>query len=257
MSVGWDSPRTAELYERFNACHGRYREANEALVEHAELAGDLSVLDVAAGTGRTAEVALARLGAGARVVAYEPARAMREAGEKRLADPRLSWSDTLPEASFDRVLCGAAIWQLEPFAGSLAHLAGLVAPAGALCFTIPALYLGEADEPGGGEDPLLAGLYARLPAGGAARSFEPLPGAGGLEALLEDAGLRPKRWSFVRRMTQPELRDWLAIPPLTDRLLAGLDPDARLSVLDDAYARVDAASWRWERWHGWTAWRPS
>ena len=161
----------------------------------------------------------------------------------------------LPEEAFDRVLCGAAIWQLEPFAGAVARLAVCVAPGGALCFTIPALYLGEGDEPGGGEDPLLVGLYARLPAGSRAPPFEPLPDARGVEGLLAGAGLRAERWSFTRRMTQPELRDWLAIPPLTDRLLGGLDAEERLRVLDEAYAEVDEASWRWERWHGWTAWR--
>jgi len=256
VSVGWDSPRTAALYERFNAGHGRYREANEALVKHASLAGDLSVLDVAAGTGRTAEAALASLGDGARVVCFEPARAMRKAGEERLTDPRVSWTGSLPERSFDRVLCGAAIWQLEPFGAGVEQLAARVAPGGAVCFTIPALYLGEGDEPGGGDDPLLVGLYARLPAGGPAPSFEPLPDARGVEALLAERGLRPERWSFVRRMTQPELRDWLAISPLTDRLLAGLDADERVGALAEAYAGVDAASWRWEHWRGWTAWRP-
>jgi len=252
MSVGWDSPRTPELYERFNARHDRYRDANEALVAHAALAGDLVVLDVAAGTGRTTEAALARLGDRAWIVCFEPARAMREAGQERLGDGRVSWTDELPSCgAYDRVLCGAAIWQLE-----IAPLAARVAPGGALCFTIPALYLGEGEEPGGGEDPLLVELYARLADGRVpqAQAGGPLPDVG---SALAAAGLLPERWSFQRRITQAELRDWLAIPPLTDALLPGLDPDQRLRALDEAYADVDEASWRWERWHGWTAWRPS
>jgi SAM-dependent methyltransferase len=252
MSVGWDSPRTAELYERFNARHGRYREANEALVAHAGLAGDLDVLDVAAGTGLTTEAALARLGDGAWILCFEPARAMREAGQERLTDGRISWTDELPGCGvFDRVLCGAAIWQLE-----IERLAALVAPGGALCFTIPALYVGEGEEPGGGEDPLLVDLYARLAAGRAPQAEAGAP-LSDIESLLVAAGLRPERWSFTRRITQTELRDWLAIPPLTDALLPELEPDERLRALDEAYAHVDEESWRWERWHGWTAWRPS
>jgi SAM-dependent methyltransferase len=253
--VGWDNPHTAELYERFCVRHDRYRKANAELVTHAALYGDLDVLDVGAGTGRTADAALAQLGEGARMVCYEPAAAMRMAGEERLTDPRVAWTNSLPEGTFDRVLCGAAIWLLEPFAEELGRLAALVGPDGALVFTIPALYLGVGDEPGAGDDPLLVELYARLPAVGCVPSFDPLPDANGVERLLEDGGLRPERWSFARRMTQPELRDWLAIPPLTDRLLAGLEPDARLDALDEAYAGVDVASWRWERWYGWTAWR--
>jgi SAM-dependent methyltransferase len=236
--------------------HSRYRDANEALVAHAALAGDLRVLDVGAGTGRTTEAALGLLGARARVTCFEPAGVMRECGAQRVQDARVTWTENLPDEVFDRVLCGAAIWQFDPFAAELARLATCVAAGGALSFTIPALYVGEGDEPGGGEDPLLVALYARLPHGGAAQSFAPLPDADGVDALLANAGLRSERWSFTRRMTQPELRDWLAIPPLTDRLLGGLDADERLGILDEAYAHVDARSWRWERWHGWTAWRP-
>jgi hypothetical protein len=175
---------------------------------------------------------------------------MREAGQERLADRRVSWTEELPGCgAFDRVLCGAAIWQLE-----IAPLAALVAPGGALCFTIPALYLGEGEEPGGGEDPLLVGLYARLAGGRVpqAQAGGPLPD---VESELAAAGLRPERWGFRRRITQAELRDWLAIPPLTDALLRELEPDERLHALDEAYEYVDEASWRWERWHGWTAWR--
>jgi len=122
-AVGWDDPRTVRYYEAFCARHPRYREANRALVERAALAPGQRVLDVAAGTGRTAEAALPWLHLRGSIVCVEPASAMRAVGRARLADRRVTWTDRLPEppAAFDRILCGAAIWQLTPL-GEIFHL---------------------------------------------------------------------------------------------------------------------------------------
>ena len=60
-SIGWDHAATARIYEEFCERHERYRRANLELVRHARLAGGQRMLDLAAGTGRTAE---AILGAG-------------------------------------------------------------------------------------------------------------------------------------------------------------------------------------------------
>jgi SAM-dependent methyltransferase len=205
------------------------------------------VLDVGAGLGGTARCAL-DAGAG-EIVSVEPAAAMRQRG---LRDPRVEWRAELPEGrEFDRVLCGASIWLLGPLGTAIPRLAGLVAPGGALAFTIPALYLGEPDEQGGGADPLLFELPARLADGRVpdAPAGELIPDP---EPLLRDAGLEPRAWSFVVRLTQAALRDWLKLPPLTDALLGDLDADERATAVDEAYSKVDPDSWRPERWRGWT-----
>jgi hypothetical protein len=183
---------------------------------------------------------------------------MRELGEARLRDGRVAWTDELPRhGAYDRVLCGAGIWQLGPLGPTIVRLASLVAPGGALCFSVPALYLGEPDDPGGGRDPLLLELPALVANGRTPQAdpAEPLPAPDGVEALLAGAGLRPVRYALRRRVTQGELRDWLKIPVLTDALLPGADPDERGRTIDAAYRRADPASWRWERWLGWTAWK--
>ena len=61
-SIGWDDPRTVFYYEQFCERHTRYTEANATLIAHADLRAGLSVMDFAAGTGRTAEAALPYLG---------------------------------------------------------------------------------------------------------------------------------------------------------------------------------------------------
>ena len=255
----WDQTATARSYEAFCGRHGRYREANQELAAHASIGPGQRVLDVAAGTGRTAEALLPNLGPDGRVFCFEPARAMGRAGARRLRDRRVRWLAEWPDSgTFDRIVCGAGIWQLLPLAETFARLADRLRSSGALSFNIPALYLGIPDQPGAGRDPLLQELAARVTDGRtptAGRS-EPLGGPDTIDAQLREAGLIPTRWSFEIRLTQAAYRDWLKVPPMTSGWLGGLTPEQRTERIDRAYAAVDRESWRWERWLGWTAWKP-
>jgi SAM-dependent methyltransferase len=247
--TGWDDSYTVAAYERFDRSHDRYRLANAELAARAALESGLDVVDVGAGLGGTARAALERLGAEGRVVCVEPAHAMRDRGRRLLSDPRVSWTAALPEGRFDRVLCGAAIWLLG---WSISELAALVAPGGALAFTVPSLYVGEADDTGLLELPALV-ADGRVPR---AATVEAPPTAAAVDEALAAAGLVPHRWSFRVRLTQAALRDWLKLPVLTDSLLGDLEHAERERRIDAAYERVDPAAWRWEGWSGWTAFRP-
>jgi SAM-dependent methyltransferase len=262
---GWDQAATAERYERFCREHARYTRANEVLVGEAGLEAGHAVLDFGAGTGRTASAALRLLGPRGSVVCVEPAAAMRAAGERRLRDRRVAWCAALADACdtgarFDRVLAGAMIWQLEPLDEWIARLAALLRPGGALAFNVPALYLGEPDAPGAGRDPLLLDLVARLAAEAAPIAAAAAPPRAPLcRATIEDslasAGLAFRAWEFRYRLTQTAHARWLAIPVLTDMLLAGAAPSERERRIERALAEVDGRSFKWERWRGWTAWK--
>ncbi|MGH9140840.1 MAG: class I SAM-dependent methyltransferase [Vicinamibacterales bacterium] len=254
--AGWDNPAIARYYERFCARHGRYQEANAALVREADLKPGQRVLDLGAGTGRTAEAALPFLGPQGTIVCVEPSSPMRVVGKARLPDDRVRWSpDCRGETvAFDRILCGASIWQMTPLDRTFQWLANLLSPGGALCFNIPSLYLGEPDEPGGGRDPLLLELAGLLSRGHhAAAAGTPLPDADQIARRLSRAGLQPRRWTFRVRLTQAAYRDWLKLPVVTDWMLGGVDADDRARQIDEAFSRIDRESWRWERWTGWTA----
>ncbi len=261
--VGWDHPETARFYEAFCRRHARYRTANRELVRHAALRPGMRCLDLAAGTGRTAEAALARLGPEGRVLCVEPAGAMRAVGRERLAgDARVAWRANWPAArgaAFDRVLCGAGIWQFAGVAAVFRRIARLLPPGGAFVFTIPSLYLGEPDQGGGGTDPLVLTLPGRIAGLGRAPRRPAVSGfradAAKIDAWLRRAGFEPVAWRFRLRLTQRCLRDWMKIPVLTDHLLPHLAPRARAVAIDRAFAGTDAASWKWERWAGWTAWK--
>jgi SAM-dependent methyltransferase len=277
--IGWDHPDTARWYARFQRRYARYRRANRELVAHAALRPGMRVLDVAAGDGGTAAAALPWLGRAGRVVCFEPAAAMRASGRRTVRDGRVRWTDAWPEASadagerFDRVLCGAAMWQMLPLAGTFTRIFELVRPGGCLCFDVPALYLGEPDAPGGGRDPMLTELPSALvasviAAGGAtpgpALDREPddappatFPEAADVEEALGAVGFRAVAWDFRIRLVQRAYRAWLRIPTTTDHLLVGKSAEERATLIDAAFASVDPSSWRWERWRGWTAWRPA
>src|SRR6185437_8410447 len=246
--------------EAFCRRHSRYTRANAALVAHAFIAPGMHLLDLAAGTGRTAQAALRRLGDEGSIVCVEPALGMRTEGMRRLTDSRVQWSCSVPDAtgSFDRILCGAAIWQLEPLCETIHALAGLLRPGGALCFNIPATYLLEPEDPGGGSDPALVSLPALLsalsedpPTADVRDHWTPAPlSASAIDTWLHAAGLEAASWSFRVRMTQHAYADWLKIPAVTHRLLGALTPHARARHIDAALSSVDRSSWKCERWRG-------
>jgi SAM-dependent methyltransferase len=271
--VGWDHPATAEWYERFCRRHLRYRRANDVLVREAAIVPGMRLLDFGAGTGRTASAALPLLGRNGTIVCVEPSGAMRAAGRRRLRDLRVTWRPELPNvleerASFDRVIAGAVIWQLDSLDDWIRRVTALLRPGGALVFDVPALYLGEPDEPGGGRDPLLLDLMTSLVSARATSAREPgrdlsdPPLASvwrhcreDVDAVLDRSRLRYRSWEFRHRFTQTAYASWLSIPVLTDGLLPGVDAAERVRCIERALATVDVRSFKWERWRGWTAWK--
>ena len=254
MQYGWNHPETARYYQAFCELYDRYRDPNEALAAAAALERGQRILDLAAGTGGTAAAVLDALGGECDVVCLEPAEAMRAAGQQQV--PQADWVAHWPRGErFDRVVCGAAIWQMIPEAFDSASAA--LREGGAFVFTIPSQYVGEFDEPGGGADPGLTQLIAHVAGFRTAeyRDWLGLPQADELEGMLEHAGFRPVAWATRGKLTQRMYRDWLKIPVLTDALLPEMSASERAVHIDIAWAKCDAESWRWEAWRGWTAWK--
>jgi SAM-dependent methyltransferase len=251
----WDDGATARYYDEFTRRHVRSQHANVALVAHAELFAGARVLDLAAGTGLTAEAVLPLIGPSGYVVCVEPASAMRELGLSRVRDSRVAWSPVWPNRiEFDRIVCGAAMWQL-PLTETCARAYSRLAPRGAFVFNIPSLYLGLGDEPGGGEDPLLTKLTSLIPHESETDRQDCLS-ATEIEAALETAGFASySRWSFRLKLDQAALRDWYKLPVDNRCSLPHRSVDERAAIIDRAYAETDPASWRWEGWLGWTAWK--
>lgn len=245
--IGWDHADTASYYEAFCAAHPRYRAANEDLAWRAEIGAEHRVLDFGAGMGHTSEAILPWLSAAGRVVAFEPAAAMRARGEQRIRDSRVVWADTLPDERFDRIVCGAAIWQCLPLEEILRSLAKKLNADGALAFNIPSLYLGEPDEPGVDLMAAVAGWTST------AQPVDPLPSAERISSLLSECGLTSSCWRFRQPLTQGAYRDWLKIPVLSNQWFPSMPAMERAARIEAAFRGADSAAWRWEVWTGWTA----
>jgi SAM-dependent methyltransferase len=266
LSAGWDQRDTARLYRAFEDRHPRYRPANASLVRHAALLPGHRVLDLAAGTGGTTAALLPLLGAQGRVDCVEPAAAMAAAGRERLGgDPRVGWLRSLDATAgpYDRIVCGAALWQWPDVSALFRQLALRLRAGGALVFNVPAAYLGEPDGAGGGRDPWLVDLLQcalqAYPAAAAQALKPPAPlhSATEISRALLDAGLQPVGWTHRQRLTQQAWCDWLKLPPIHSSWWPGIAADEAARRLDAAAASVDANSWRPESWRGWTAWKPA
>ena len=255
MIYGWDHPETARAYEDFCRRHPRYLVANQALIAAAALGPGQRILDLAAGTGRTAELALEHLEGRCEVACLELAAAMREIGEPRV--PQARWISEWPLGeTFDRILCGAAIWQFPRLDEIFKQASLALLPGGAFAFNIPIQYLCQPDEPGCSEDPWLTQMVSHIAEGWeAAGRDSTVMQESSIETKLSQAGFHTVAWGVRGKLTQAEYRDWLKIPVLTDALLTHWTAAERAARIDAAFAKSDAASWRWEAWRGWTAWK--
>jgi hypothetical protein len=264
MNIDWDDAVCAEYYEAFCARHNRYQAVSQELVTRAELRDHHRVIDLGAGTGRTADAILSALPVGGRLWCVERAAAMRRCGEQRITDTRVSWVSELEQVPTPcaRVVCSAALWTMAPLDARLRAIRQRLQKGGLLLFNIPSLYLGEPDEAGGGSDPLLLQLAGRLRSGRTLGLGGDVPtvSAGGFRATAADidrwlaaAQFVSERWSFRYRLTLDALRDWMKIPVITNVLLDDLDAHARARRIDREYSTMDPGSFRWERWTCWRA----
>jgi len=144
--------------QRLSGTEGYAEEAQELAVRYERMrqedvhspvlhlfpAPPASVLDIGAGTGRDAAALAAR---GYRVVAVEPTRELREAGQRLHANAKIKWlDDGLPELDrvldldrrFDLVLL-TAVWMhldKEQRRYAMPGVASLIAPGGRLVMSL-------------------------------------------------------------------------------------------------------------------------
>lgn len=180
---------------------------------------------------------------------------MRAIGEARRPDAE--WRGDLPPGPVDVVVCSAAIWQDADPTALVTRVASILKPGGVFAFNIPSLYLGIPDREGGGADPTLSAipLYLAQHASPLQREVDPSGDASppirselAWRSLLEDEGFTVDIHAFEHTLTQTELRDWLSLPVLTNRLLGALDLEARDRLLEEALDASDRASFKYEGW---------
>jgi SAM-dependent methyltransferase len=173
---------------RYGAAAASRAPLQRALLDAAELAPGLTVLDVASGPGTLAAEALPRVQPGGRVVASDLADAMLVESRRHSPDLLAAAADaeSLPfaDASFDRVLCGLGLMFFPAPARALAEMRRVLRPGGRLALSVWG---------GPGQVPLVecaqAAIRRVLPAPKVSRpSVLRFGDAAGLTELLDQAG---------------------------------------------------------------------
>ena len=243
----WNDLLTAETYAEFTRSWPVYahlnRALNDTLFEAYPDWPDIRILDLACGTGATAEAVLQRLGPRGELHCVDRAAAMVSLARTLLDDPRVTFEVRSAErlsasraAPFHAIVCNAAFWH---FHGSpLTDMARLLVPGGSLHFTVPATYVRGGSVEG---HPLQAAVtrvlaegHAELP--GAIRELNPTQ----LDATAAMCDLEPGRWTpLTYRSTQGEFMALLRIPAMSDWMAPGLEPEAREALLDQAMTDLD------------------
>lgn len=155
MSTPGFDPRRFKQLERagFNRIAERYAEGAHlradlaaALLDAAELAPGLAVLDLASGPGLLARDAADRVQPGGWVLASDIAEAMLAAGARRATDEGraatlgFAAADAeqlcLPDAAFDRVLAGLALFMFPHPERALAEMHRVLRPGGRVVLSV-------------------------------------------------------------------------------------------------------------------------
>jgi len=242
----WSGWANAEIYDAFAREHTIYRQLNEHLVRAAEIATARRVLDLACGTGLTAEACLAVLPPDGELVGADASAEMVELARSRVTDPRARF-EVVPAARiartldgpFDRAVSNAAFWQFPTRRPVLAALARLLEAGALFAFNVPAERLrGETTEMHPFQAALARAIERRndRPFPRTATTLEPKR----IERQLAEAGFEPTRRERLDvRCRQRELMELMEIPAMLRPMTPDLEEADREELLAEARGRSD------------------
>jgi SAM-dependent methyltransferase len=242
----WRGWLNAEIYDRFVRERKIYGQLNRWMVELAEIPGAERIVDLACGTGATAEACLSQMDPQAELIGVDASSAMVEVARANIRDPRVRF-EVAPAASVeqvvhgpvDRVVCNAAFWQFPAIRPVVEAIARLLRPGGRFVFNIPAERVRGEVSP---VHPFQAALARALERarGGVFDAAASVLAPEALNAHLSASGLDPS--PFVRRVyvgKQDELIGLMSIPAMIEPLTEGLAARQRESLLLAARGSVD------------------
>jgi ubiquinone/menaquinone biosynthesis C-methylase UbiE len=236
-----------------------FRQSNQRLAESAELRPGLAVLDLAAGTGLTAQAALSTVPEGLQLTLIDASPSMIAVAKEELGDRVQAYyaADAADVAALvphkvDRVLCNLSIWYFKSPEGVMRELRKVLKPTGRLCFTLSGTYFNTG---GGVVSPQWAFMRVLKAKGLIPRGLpevERLPNQRSIEGTLHGAGFKP----FFYQMdeipspvpdTEPggELYNWLRLYPVMPGATREEAVASSLALLPEAAEAMAAWKPRW------------
>src|SRR5205085_4640031 len=142
----WDM--SAPEYDAYASSQQLYRESARYLVQRAELAANMTIVDLACGSGVVTETILRELGdAPARIIAVDFSPAMLAHAQKRITSDRVEFHcrkaeeiGEVVQTKVDRVICNAAFWHFD-MKLVLAEIGRLLKPTGRCLINLPSDFL--------------------------------------------------------------------------------------------------------------------
>ncbi len=267
MSSKWSNEHNAHLYNEYAQMYPLYRETARQLVSLAPIRSDITIVDLACGTGVLTEQISQKWAQTCQIIGVDLSPAMLKYAQ---SNPALSavrfyplraedLGMVLPAASVDIVLCNSAFWQMQ-IRDTLTGIFHLLKPDGFFLFNFPEKPQPILEDPSRMIPPLRLSMFeiAKQEYGYVSRppaepSIKDLP-LEEIKRLIEEAGFI--LWQHYLpstgiERTAADMYAFLRIPSI--KVLPGLKYATRLEILDKAFQRlqlslsqiVDIINWRY------------
>ncbi|MEM1203476.1 MAG: class I SAM-dependent methyltransferase [Acidobacteriota bacterium] len=241
----WHGWHNAEIYAGYVRDFPLYRQLNARLARLADLATARRVLDLACGTGATAQACLRHLPWNGEVVGVDVSEEMVGVARTEVDDPRASFRvarasriEEVVRGPFDRAVCNTAFWQFPDPGLVLGVLGRLLSPGALLVWNVPVeRMVGEPARAHPFQVALARAIEARA---GSFTSSPPVLTGATLEAWIEGAGfdlVDTERYVYSAR--QEELVELMRIPAMIGSVALDLSPEERQGVIDLAAEWID------------------
>lgn len=253
----WSETQNAEAYEEFAQAHFLYRQTAQRLISLATFAPEMTVIDLACGTGIVTELLVDIKPELQHLIAVDRSAAMLAIARQKPLFAKVQFyqsraeelSTLLPQASVDVVLCNSAFWQM-PVSETLAAIHCVLRPHGQFILNGPERGYAEHRKQSVLEEAFKDQIlhvaqteYGYIPTQKAWPFFMKTMrkmSSEQIRHMFASAGFEIADYQMMDiEQTATDVHAFFHIPIMSPRYLRGLDHPTCMEILDKAYQRLD------------------
>jgi ubiquinone/menaquinone biosynthesis C-methylase UbiE len=265
MSNVWFDTENAQEYEKYAQNYSLYRKTGQQLLALAAPTPDMTVVDLACGTGVVTEQLVQMFPNIHKIIAVDSSVAMLEIARRKPSLLAVQFYQSraeelhtpLPQASVDTVLCNSAFWQMAA-RKTLTAISFVLKPFGQFIFNGPTqTRTNQEERPAFAYSLGLQMLHIAqqehnyVPPQKKQRSIETiehLPPEQ-IQQIIESIGFEIAHHQVIEiERTAADIYAFLKIPVMTLRYLPDLDYPIRMEILDKAYQHFNPSHADLARW---------